>query len=160
LLGKSFQQVTAFVVAMGLESSLSTDQIEAALTAAHIAADEHYNLAHAEQRNTTFEFPQAAIDEDAALFQQCGNDFTLMCATKQRSLADNRMSLRRIIETFGPTGTRYPTMLHSEICSPWDHTARCTEFRRTRKCQHSTPARTLLKSEAHSQLSLVSTVSS
>ena len=100
---------------MGLESSLSTDQIEAALTAAHIAADEHYNLAHAEQWNTTFEFPQEAIDDDAALFQHCGRDFTLMCATKQRSLAHNRMSLRRIIETFGPTGTRYPTMLQSDF---------------------------------------------
>jgi len=42
---------------MGLESLLSTAHIEAALTAAHITADEHYNLAHAEQWNTTFVFP-------------------------------------------------------------------------------------------------------
>jgi leucyl-tRNA synthetase len=38
-----------------------------------------------------------------------------MCATKQRSLENNRMSLRRIIETFGPTCTRYPTMLQSDF---------------------------------------------
>jgi hypothetical protein len=46
-----------------LESSLSTVKIEAALTAAHIAADEHYNLVHAEKWNTNFEFPQEAIDK-------------------------------------------------------------------------------------------------
>ena len=105
----------SFLDAIGLKLSVSTDHILQALEQAHIASDEYYNVTHAQRWNTTFEFPADAIATDEALLDSCSNDFTLMCKTKQEHLAHNRLSLRRIIETFGPLGTRIPGMLLSDF---------------------------------------------
>ncbi len=93
------------------DSFISADQILTALQQAHIASDGYYNVTHAQQWNTTFEFPPDAVAADAALVQSCGNDFTLMCRTKQGKLARNRLSVRRVIETLGPLVTKIPGML-------------------------------------------------
>ena len=58
---------------------------------------------HAQQWNTTFEFPPEAVAADVALLESCGNDFALMCRVKQSKLAHNRLSVRRVIETFRTT---------------------------------------------------------
>jgi hypothetical protein len=60
-----------------------------ALESAHRASDEYYTLRHAQAWNTDFVIPQTAIDEDSALFRQCGYDFTQMCQHKQHKLASN-----------------------------------------------------------------------
>jgi hypothetical protein len=52
---------------------------------------------------------------DAALLETCGNDFALMCRAKQSKLVHNRLSVRRIIETFGPLGTKIPGMLPADF---------------------------------------------
>ena len=82
-----------------------------ALQQAHIASDGYYNVRHAQQWNTTFEFPPEAVAADAALLHSCRNDFALMRRAKQSKLAHNRLSVRRVIETFGPLGTKIPGML-------------------------------------------------
>ena len=105
VINDNLQHVSSFATA------LTIDDIESALTAAHIAADGHFTLATAQQWNTTFEFPREAIAADTALFHQCNNDFITLCALKQSTLTGNRLSLQRVITTFGPTGQRYPTML-------------------------------------------------
>lgn len=107
--------VQSFIDALGLSTSLTHADIHSALRSAHVAADEHFNLVNAQQWNTTFEFPAEALAADAVLFQQCEGDFTKMCSIKQSSLADNRLSLRRVIETFGPTGQRIPSMLQADF---------------------------------------------
>ena len=109
VINDNLQHVSSFATA------LTIDDIESALTAAHIAADGHFTLATAQQWNTTFEFPREAIAADTALFHQCNNDFTTLCALKQSTLTGNRLSLQRVITTFGPTGLRYPTMLQSDF---------------------------------------------
>ena len=86
-----------------------------ALQRAHIASDEYYNLKHAAAYNTTFEFPQEAIDEDMQLWKQCSHDFTLMCKTKQDRLADNRLSEARVRAVFGADGTAIPGMLATDF---------------------------------------------
>lgn len=86
-----------------------------ALQQAHIASDGYYNITNAQQWNTTFEFPLEAIAADAALLESCAYDFSLMCRRKQEALAHNRLSLRRVIETFGPLGTKIPGMLLSDF---------------------------------------------
>ena len=105
---KSFAD--SFISALNLGGTVSEEQILNALQQAHIASDGYYNVTHAQQWNTTFEFPPEAVAADAALLQSCGNDFTLMCRAKQSKLAHNRLSVRRVIETFGPTGTKIPGM--------------------------------------------------
>jgi len=85
----------AFVDALALSGTISEDQIQAALQQAHIASDGYYSVEHAKQWNTTFEFPAEAIAADAALLDSCGNDFTLMCQTKQSKLAHNRIFVKK-----------------------------------------------------------------
>lgn len=51
VINDNLQHVSSFATA------LTIDDIESALTAAHIAADGHFTLATAQQWNTTFEFP-------------------------------------------------------------------------------------------------------
>ena len=115
LIQSTKSHVDSFLTAIGLKLSISTEHILQALQQAHIASDEYYNVTHAQRWNTTFVFPVDAIAKDVALFDSCSNDFTVMCKTKQERLAHNRMSLRRIIETFGPLGTRIPGMLLSDF---------------------------------------------
>ena len=115
VLSDNLQHVCSFETALGLNTALTVDDIESALHAAHITADGHFTLTTAQHWNTTFEFPRDAIAADTALFRLCDNDFTKLCALKQSVLAGNRLSLRRVIATFGPTGQRYPTMLQSDF---------------------------------------------
>jgi len=56
-----------------------------ALKQAHLASDDYYSVANAVAWNTTFEFPQSAVDEDQQLWQDCCHDFTLLCKIKQSS---------------------------------------------------------------------------
>ena len=72
-------------------------------------------MEHAKQWNTTFEFPAEAIAADAALLDSCGIDFTLMCQTKQSKLAHNRISVQRVLDTFGPQGTKVPGMMFPDF---------------------------------------------
>jgi len=104
-----------FIAALDLGETLSEDQILTALQQAHIASDGYYSVEHAKQWNTTFEFPAEAIAADAALLHSCGNDFTLMCQTKQGKLAHNRISVKRVLDTFGPQGTKVPGMMLSDF---------------------------------------------
>ncbi len=104
-----------FIAALDLGGTLSEDQILTALQQAHIASDGYYSIEHAKQWNTTFEFPVEAIAADAALLHSCGNDFTLMCQTKQGKLAHNRISVQRVLDTFGPQGTKVPGMTFSDF---------------------------------------------
>ena len=105
---KSFAD--SFISALNLGGTVSEEQVLNALQQAHIASDGYYNVTHAQQWNTTFEFPPEAVAADAALLQSCGNDFALMCKAKQSKLAHNRLSVRRVLETFGPQGTKIPGM--------------------------------------------------
>ena len=111
LVQKTKAYADAFIVALGLGGTISEDQILTALQQAHIASDGYYSVEHAKQWNTTFEFPAEAIAADAALLDSCGNDFTLMCQTKQSKLAHNRISVQRVLDTFGPQGTKVPGMM-------------------------------------------------
>ena len=111
LVQKTKAYADAFVIALGLNGTISEDQILTALQQAHIASDGYYSVEHAKQWNTTFEFPAEAIAADAALLDSCGNDFTLMCQTKQSKLAHNRISVQRVLDTFGPQGTKIPGMM-------------------------------------------------
>ena len=86
-----------------------------ALQQARIASDGYYNVTHAQQWNTTFEFPPEAIAVNVALLESCGNDFALMCRAKQSKLALNRLSVRRVIKTFGPQGTKISGMLPADL---------------------------------------------
>ncbi len=101
--------------ALNLGGTVSEDQILNALQQAHIASDGYYNVTHAQQWNTTIEFPPEAVAADAALLQSCGNDFSLMCRAKQSKLAHNRLSVRRVLDTFGPLGTKIPGMLPADF---------------------------------------------
>lgn len=82
------------------------------LEMAHAASDGYYNLKHAEQWNTTFEFPQSAVDADTKLWHQCSYDIAVMCRAKQSALANN---VQRVLNAFGPSGKKYPTMLQSDF---------------------------------------------
>jgi hypothetical protein len=66
-----------------------------ALKQAHIASDEYCSLANTVGWNTTFEFPQSAVDEDHQLCQEYGHDF------KQSMLAANRLLVERVKRIFG-----------------------------------------------------------
>jgi hypothetical protein len=110
---KSFAD--SFIAALNLGGTISEEQILNALQQAHIASDGYYNVTHAQQWNTTFEFPPEAIAADTALLESCGNDFASMCRAKQSKLAHNRLSVRRVIDTFGPQGTRIPGMLPADF---------------------------------------------
>ena len=110
---KSFAD--SFISALNLGGTVSEDQVLNALQQAHIASDGYYNVTHAQQWNTTFEFPPEAVAADAALLQSCGNDFALMCKAKQSKLAHNRLSVRRVLETFGPQGSKIPGMLPADF---------------------------------------------
>lgn len=94
-----------------------------ALEQAHIAYDEYYNLKHAEQWNTTFEFPQSTVDADTQLWHRSSNDLAVMCRAKQSTLTHNRLSVQRVLNAFGPSGKKYPTMLHSDFMIPLDFAA-------------------------------------
>ena len=107
--------VDSFITSLNMGSAISESQILQTLQQAHIASDGYYNITNAQQWNTTFEFPPEAIAADAALLKSCAYDFTLMCRRKQEALAHNRLSLRRVIETFGPLGTKIPGMLLSDF---------------------------------------------
>jgi hypothetical protein len=89
----------------------------------HITRTGYYTLKHAEQWNTDFEFPQAAIDADEALWHQCSQDLTAVCKVKQARLAHNRLSVWRVLQAFGPLGTKYPKMLHSDFMILMDFAA-------------------------------------
>ena len=52
---------------------------------------------------------------DAALLESCKNDFASMCRAKQSKLAHNRLSVRRVLDTFGPQGTKIPGMLPADF---------------------------------------------
>ena len=107
---------------------------------AHIASDGYYNVTHAQQWNTT---SAEAVAADAALLESCGNDFALMCRAKQGKLVHNRLSVRRVIETFGPLG-----MSPSRFRSEWHNPSR-----RDRFCpssgQLTTSAAALYHTKAH-----------
>jgi hypothetical protein len=125
-----------FIAALDLGETLSEDQILTALQQAHIASDGYYSVEHAKQWNTTFEFPAEAIAADAALLHSCGNDFTLMCQTKQGKLAHNRISVKRVLDTFGPQGTKVPDMMFSDfqlllefVREQWHHSPSWNRFR-------------------------------
>jgi hypothetical protein len=115
LLQQTKAYADAFITALNLGGTISEDQILTALQQAHIASDGYYSVEHAKQWNTTFEFLAEVIAADAALLASCGNDFTLMCKTKQSKMAHNRISVQRIIDTFGPLGTKVPGMLFSDF---------------------------------------------
>jgi hypothetical protein len=55
-----------------------------------------------------FVIPVEAIEADSTSFQSCGRDFAAMCRHKQQLLAQNRLSVERIISMLGPTGPRIP----------------------------------------------------
>jgi len=102
------QQVDSFCTSLGISGTLTDAAILSTLQQAHIASDEHYNLANAIAWNTTFEFPEDAIKADEKLWNDCSHDFTLMCKTKQAKLASNRLSVERIHTVFGNDGTKIP----------------------------------------------------
>ena len=74
LINKQHCAVQEFGAALGLKLRISVDQIRKVLEDAHRAAEGYYTLKHAEQWNTDFEFPQDAINADAALWRQCSHD--------------------------------------------------------------------------------------
>jgi hypothetical protein len=86
-----------------------------ALKSAHRASDVYYTLRHAQAWNTDFVIPHIAVDEDTALFRQCGYDFTQMCQHKQRRLASNRLSVARIAAVFGDHADRIPGVDQRDI---------------------------------------------
>jgi hypothetical protein len=85
-----------------LGGTISEDLILTALQQAHIASDGYYSVEHAKQLNTIFAFPAEAIATDAALLDSCGNDFTLMCQTKQGKLAHKLFSDFKLLLEFPP----------------------------------------------------------
>ena len=107
--------VDSFCAALGIKDSLSEEVILDALKQAHIASDEYYSLANAVAWNTTFEFPQSAVAADHQLWQECGQDFTLLCKTKQSKLAANRLSVERVKRTFGEHGDKVQGMAHKDF---------------------------------------------
>jgi len=115
LINKMQLTVHVFSVALGLDVRLTVREIRDALEQAHIAADGHYTLKHAEQWNSDFEFPQSAIDADTELWHQCSQDLTATCKAKQARLAHNRLSVQRVRQVFGNSGTKYPGMLQSDF---------------------------------------------
>jgi len=115
LIAENTAHVVAFMSCLGLDASIDPLQIEDTLQQAHMASDEYYTISHAQKWNTDFEFPQEAVQTDMALFTECGHDFTQMCQMKQTKLAANRLSVQRVIDTFGPTGAKYPTMASSDF---------------------------------------------
>ena len=123
LIQLQYVKVKEFSTALGLNIHLSENQIQSALEQAHIASDGYYSLKHAEQWNTSFEFPQSAIDADTELWHRCSNDLATLCRTKQSALSSNRLSVRRVLQAFGPRGTKYPTMLHSDFMILMDFAA-------------------------------------
>ena len=104
----SLQHAQLFISSLHLSAQLTSSDILQALQEAHRAADEYYTMRHAEAWNTDFVIPQEAIDADAALYRDCGHDFTEMCRRKQASLAANRISKERIVAIFGSRGERIP----------------------------------------------------
>ena len=108
IIQESFQQVMDFSAGFHLLYGLTTDDILAALKAAHTAADEYYTVRHALAWNRDFVILIEAIEADSALFQSCGQDFAAMCRHKQQLLAHNRLSPERIFSIFGSTGQRIP----------------------------------------------------
>jgi len=115
LIQEQYCAVQEFGKALGLDLQISADRIRKVLEDAHRASEGYYTLKHAEQWNTDFEFPQDAIDADEALWHQCSHDLTAICKVKQARLAHNRLSVRRVLQAFGPLGTKYPKMLHSDF---------------------------------------------
>ena len=111
LIQLQYVTVKAFSTALGFNIHLSENQIQSALEKAHMASDGYYSLKHAEQWNTTFEFPQSAIDDDTKLWHQCSKDLATLYRTKQSALSSNRLSVRRVLQAFGPRGK----MLHSDF---------------------------------------------
>jgi len=105
---QAFQHVQAYCKGFHFLHSLSTDQILAALTAAHKASDEYYTSKHTAAWDTTFVIPTAAIESDAELFRNCNKDFSRMCRNKQELLSSNRLSVSRLHSIFGPDGTKIP----------------------------------------------------
>jgi hypothetical protein len=123
LINQQHSVVTNFSKALGLDVHITADQIRNVLEDAHRASEGYYTLKHAEQWNTDFEFPQAAIDADEALWHQCSQDLTAVCKVKQARLAHNRLSVRRVLQAFGPLGSKYPKMLHSDFMILMDFAA-------------------------------------
>jgi hypothetical protein len=123
LIQEQYCAVQEFGKALGLDLQISADQIRKVLEDAHRASEGYYTLKHAEQWNTDFEFPQEAIDTDEALWHQCSHDLTELCKVQQARLAHNRLSVRRVLQAFGPLGTKYPKMLHSDFMILMDFAA-------------------------------------
>ena len=123
LIQEQYCAVQEFGKALGLDLQISADRIRKVLEDAHRASEGYYTLKHAEQWNTDFEFPQDAIDADEALWHQCSHDLTAICKVKQARLAHNRLSVRRVLQAFGPLGTKYPKMLHSDFMILMDFAA-------------------------------------
>ena len=78
LIQLQYVTVKAFSTALGLNIHLSENQVQSALEQAHMASDGYYSLKHAEQWNTTFEFPQSAIDADTELWHRCSKDLATL----------------------------------------------------------------------------------
>lgn len=108
LINDSYQQVLNFAEGLQLSLPLTTQDIMAALQAAHTAASEYFTVKHALAWNTDFVIPADAIAADSMLFRDCGYDFSAMCRYKQRRLAHNRLSAERLVAIFGSTGTKIP----------------------------------------------------
>jgi len=115
LIAASVTKVRSFLKALGLQSLITYDQVTEALQHAHRASEEYYTTKHAQEWNTDFEFPIEALTDDTKLWHACDHDFTKMCSFKQAKLAQNRLSVQRVLSTFGATGTKYPAMQHSDF---------------------------------------------
>jgi hypothetical protein len=74
------------------------------------ASDEYYTSKqlYTAAWDTTFVIPDAAIDSDAELFQNCNRDFSQVCRHKQALLSSNRLSVSKLHSIFSPDGTRIP----------------------------------------------------
>ena len=127
LINDSCQQVLKFAEGLQLSLTLTTQDIMAALQAAHTAASEYFTVRHALAWNTDFVIPTEAIAADLVLFRECGYDFPAMCWYKQRKLAHNRLSTDRIVAIFGSTGTKIPGVSLQD-CHVRDHTHCITLF--------------------------------
>jgi len=115
LINNALHQINLFTSGMQFEFKLTYEIVMAALESAHRASDEYYTLRHAQAWNTDFIIPQAAIDDDSALFRQCSYDFTQMCKIKQTRLAYNRISVQRIDTIFGQRGDKIPGVDQRDI---------------------------------------------
>ena len=71
LINDSYQQVLNFAEGLHLSLSLTTQDIMAALQAAHTAASEYFTVRHALAWNTDFVIPADAIAADSMLFRDC-----------------------------------------------------------------------------------------